>query len=142
MDTKHGFLLATELTQASVSDSIYLPYIVAASCHTEEPIGKVYADKGYYGKPNRDFLAMNDMEDGIMRKDTKSTKLTAMEIARNKALSKIRYIVEQYFGISHLHYGAFRARFTRMVKNALDNLFRQMAFNLFRGNQLLGTVKI
>lgn len=142
VDTKHGFLLATELTQASVSDSIYLPYIVAASCHTEEPIGKVYADKGYYGKPNRDFLAMNDMEDGIMRKDTKSTKLTAMEIARNKALSKIRYIVEQYFGISHLHYGAFRARFTRMVKNALDNLFRQMAFNLFRGNQIIGTVKI
>jgi len=142
VDTKQGFVLATELTQASVSDSVYLPYIVAASCHTEAPIGKVYADKGYYGKPNRDFLAMNDMEDGIMRKGTKATKLTETEIERNKRLSKIRYIVEQYFGISHLHYAAFRARFPRMIKNALDNLFRQMAFNLFRGNQLIGTVKI
>ncbi|MBW6486212.1 MAG: IS5 family transposase [Syntrophobacterales bacterium] len=142
VDTKHGLVLATELTPASVSDSIYLPFIVASSCHTEEPIEKVYADKGYYGKPNRDFLAMNYIEDGIMRKDTKSTKLTTTETERNKKLSKKRYIVEQYFGISHLHYGAFRARFTRMVKNALDNLFRQMAFNLFRGNQIIGTVKI
>jgi IS5 family transposase len=149
VDTNQGLVLATELTPASVSDSIYLPFIVASSCHTEEPIDKVYADKGYYGKPNRDFLAMNNIEDGIMRKDTTTTKLTDTEIERNKQLSKKRYIVEQYFGISHLHYGAFRARFPRMIKNALDNLFRQMVFkaklnvhNLFRGNQILGTVKI
>src|SRR5450759_3387362 len=43
VDVNHGFVLATELTPASVSDSIYLPYCVAASCHTEEPIKKVYA---------------------------------------------------------------------------------------------------
>ena len=142
VDTNHGFVLAMELTQASVSDSIYLPYIVAASCHTEEPIDKVYADKGYYGKPNWDFLAMNNIADGIMRKDTTSTKLTDTEIERNKQLSKKRYIVEQYFGISHMHYSAFRERFPRMIKNVLNNLFRQLAFNLFRGNQTLGTVKI
>jgi len=101
----------------------------------EEPIKKVYADKGYYGKPNRTFLHENDMEDGIMRKDTKSTKLTKTEKERNKELYKKRYIVEQYFGLSHLHNNAFRARFTRIVKNAIDVLFRQMAFNLPRGTQ-------
>ena len=85
---------------------------------------------------------MNNIADGIMRRSTRSTKLTDTEMERNKLLSKKRYIVEQYFGISHLHYGAFRARFPRMINNALDNLFRQMAFNLFRGNQILGTVKI
>jgi len=116
VDVNHGFVLATELTPASVSDSTYLPFIIASSCHTEEPIEKVYADKGYYGKPNRDFLAMNNIEDGIMRKDTTTTKLTETEIERNKKLSKKRYIVEQYFGVSHLHYGAFRARFPRMIK--------------------------
>jgi hypothetical protein len=35
---------------------------------------------------------------------------------------------------------AFRAGFTRIVKNVLDVLFRQMAFNLFRGGRILGTV--
>jgi IS5 family transposase len=140
VDTNYGFVLSTVLTPASVSDSIYLPYCVATSCHTEEPIKKVYADKGYYGKPNSGFLHMNHIEDGIMRKDTQSTKLTDYEKERNKQISKKRYIVEQYFGLSHLYNNAFRARFTRLAKNALDVLFRQMAFNLFRGEKILGTV--
>jgi len=41
VDTNYGFVLATELTPSSVSDSIYLPYCIAASGHTEEPIKKV-----------------------------------------------------------------------------------------------------
>jgi len=113
---------------------------VAASCHTVDPIKKVYADKGYFGEPNRAFLHMNNIEDSIMRKATKSTKLTDYEKERNKQLSKKRYIVEQYFGLSHLHNDAFRARFTRIVKNVIDALCRQMAFNQFRGAKILGTV--
>ena len=91
VDVDHGFVLSTDLTPASVSDSIYLPHCIAASCHTEDPIGKVYADKGYYGKPNRGFLHMNGIADGIMRKDTRSTKLTDYEKERNKRISKKRY---------------------------------------------------
>ncbi len=34
VDTNYGFVLATELTPASVNDSIYLPYCVTDSCHT------------------------------------------------------------------------------------------------------------
>ncbi len=140
VDTNHGFVLSTDLTPASVHDSTYLPFCVATSCHTKEPIGTVYADKGYYGEPNSGFLHLNGIADGIMRKDTRSTKLTGYEKERNKGISKKRYIVEQYFGLSHLHGHAFRARFTRMVKNVLDALYRQMAFNLFRGCKILATL--
>ena len=139
VDTRYGFVLATELSPASVNDSIYLPYCVAASCHTKEPIKKVYADKGYHGKPNREFLSMNNIQDGIMRKDSKTAKLTDNEKQRNKAISKKRYIVEQYFGLSHLHNDAYRARFTQMIKNKIDAMCRQMAFNLFRGARVFGT---
>ena len=72
-----------------------------------------------------------------MRKATKGTELTEYEIARNKSISKVRYIVEQYFGISHLHNNAFRARFPRLIKNAIDAMFRQMAFNLLRGTKVV-----
>ena len=106
---------------------------------TDKPIRKVYADKGYFGKNNRDFLNLNKIADGIMTKATRGTELTQYEINRNKAISKVRYVVEQYFGISHLHNNAFRARFTRMIKNAIDALFRQMAFNLLRGTKILKT---
>ena len=82
---------------------------------------------------------MNKIEDGIMRKATKGTELTEYETERNKAISKVRYIVEQYFGLSHLYNRAYRARFPKLIKNALDALFRQMAFNLFRGSRILKT---
>jgi IS5 family transposase len=132
--------LATEITPASINDSIYLPYCVIASYHTKGPIRKVYADKGYHGQPNREFLHMNNIQDGIMRKDSKTAKLTEKEKDRNRQISKKRYIVEQYFGLSHLHNKAYRARFARLIKNAIDAMFRQMAFNLFRGVRVLGVV--
>jgi transposase, IS5 family len=57
LDTNHGFILATTITPASISDTTYLPYCTIYSRHTEQPIEKVFADKGYAGKPNRDLLA-------------------------------------------------------------------------------------
>ena len=140
VDVHHGFLLATEMTPTSFHDSPYLPLCVAGSGHTADPIIKVYADKGYFGKKNREFLHLNEIGDGIMSKAVRGTELTPLEKDRNKAISKLRYIVEQYFGISHLHNKAFRARFPRMLKNAIDALFRQMAFNLLRGSRVIKTI--
>jgi len=137
VDTRYGFVLATEMTPASCHDSPYLPLCVAGSCHTKNPIQKVFADKGYFGENNREFLSLNQIQDGIMRKATRGAQLTPYEKERNKAISKVRYIVEQYFGISHLHLHAHRARFTRLIINATDALFRQLAFNLFRGTKVL-----
>lgn len=137
VDTRYGFVLATEMTPASFHDSPYLPFCVAGSCHTQNPIQKVFADKGYFGEKNRQFLSLNQIQDGIMRKATRGARLTPYEKERNKAISKIRYIVEQYFGISHLHHHAHRARFTKLIINATDALLRQLAFNLFRGSKVL-----
>ena len=137
VDVQSGFVLATTLTPASEHDSKYLPYLTIASCHAKDPIKKVYGDKGYYGYPNRAFLHMNGIKDGIMRKNTTTAKLTELEIERNKRISKKRYIVEQYFGLSHLHDGAYRARFTTILKNIWDTMCRQMAFNISRCSKLL-----
>ena len=137
VDTNHGFVLATTMTPASVHDTNYLKYCTIFSRHTKQKIKKVYADKGYAGKPNRDFLALNKINDGIMRKDSTTAKLTEFEINRNKKISKVRYIVEQYFGISHLHDGANRARFTDITKNKFDAWYRQAAFNISRGLKVL-----
>ena len=138
VDVNNGFILATIMTPASNHDSRYLPYCTVYSLHTDQDLEKVYADKGYFGEPNREFLSLNKIKDGIMRKDTTTAKLTEYEIERNKKISKKRYIVEQYFGLSHLHDGAKRARFTTIIKNVIDAMFRQFAFNLNRGSKLLG----
>jgi IS5 family transposase len=137
VDVNNGFILATTMTPASVNDTNYLPYCTVYSRHTQQSIEKVYADKGYAGAPNRLFLAGNEIADGIMHKDTTTAKLTDFEIERNKAISKFRYIVEQYFGISHLHDNAKRARFTTIAKNKMDCWCRQAAFNIMRGLKIL-----
>lgn len=138
VDINNGFILVTTITPASFNDSPYLPYCTIHSLHTDQDLKKVYADKGYYGEPNRDFLSLNHIEDGIMRKDTTTAKLTDYEKEQNKKISKKPYIVEQYFGLSHLHDKAKRARFTTIIKNIIDAMCRQAAFNITRGARLLG----
>lgn len=142
VDVNNGLILATTMTPASVNDTNYLPYCTVYSRHTQQPIEKVYADKGYAGAPNRQFLAENEIADGIMRKNTTTAKLTDFEIERNKAISKVRYIVEQYFGISHLHDDAKRARFTTIAKNKMDCWCRQAAFNIMRGLKILRLITV
>jgi IS5 family transposase len=138
VDTNNGFILATMITPASHHDSPYLPWCTVYSLHTKQKLEKVYADKGYHGLPNRKFLNLNNIQDGIMRKDTTTAKLTEYEIQRNQRISKKRYIVEQYFGLSHLQDKAKRARFTTIIKNTIDAMFRQFAFNLKKGATLVG----
>ena len=72
-----------------------------------------------------------------MRKDPTTAKLTKLEIQKNNKISKVRYIVEQYFGISHLHDGAKSARFATIDRNKMDCLYRQTAFNITRGLKIL-----
>jgi IS5 family transposase len=86
VDTKHGFVLATTISPASVNDTNYLKYCTVFSRHTKQKIKKVYADKAYACKPNRDFLALNKIADDIMRKDSTTAKLTAHEINENKKI--------------------------------------------------------
>jgi len=115
---------------------------VNSSTYTKHKIKIAYADKGYAGSPNRGFLALNNIKDGIMRKDSKTAKLTEWEIERNKAISKFRYIVEQYFEISHLHDNAGRARFAQIMKNVMDIMFRPFAFNLKKGAKILEAIPV
>ena len=137
VDTDNGFILSTTLTPSSHNDSKYFSYAVLYSMHTKDKIRTAYADKGYAGAPNRGFLALNHIHDGIMRKDNINAKLTETEITRNKSISKFRYIVEQYFGVSHLHDNGNRARFPKLMKNIIDIMFRQFAFNLRKGAKIL-----
>ena len=136
VDTAHGLILSTNLSPASHNDSRYLPHAVIYSMHTKDKIKTAYADKGYAGAPNREFLALNNIKDGIMRKDNINAKLTAFEIKRNKSISKFRYIVEQYFGISHLYDNGNKARFPKIMTNLIDIMFRQFAFNLKKGTKI------
>ena len=54
------------------------------------------------------------------------------EIQRNKIISKVRYKIEQYFGITEKYHGAGKARFTTIIKENWDHLCGAVAFNIKR----------
>ena len=126
VDAKYGFVLTTVLSKASVNDTNYLAYCTLYSRHIKHKLVIVYADKGYAGEPNRSFLAMNNLKDGIMRKNEQNAKLTEYEIERNKKISKVRYIIEQHFGLSHLQDNGQRDIFKSIAKNHIDIWLRQV----------------
>jgi len=132
IDVKSGLVLSTCVSKASEHDTNYFQYTVAKAIHGKELPPKVYADKGYCGEPNRNFLNMNNIGDGIMRKNQINAALTEYEIRRNKMISKVRYKIEQYFGITGKYHGAGKARFTTILKESWDHLSGAMAFNIKR----------
>jgi hypothetical protein len=83
--------------------------------------------------PNRSFSAINDFKDGLIRKNEIKTKLTELEIDRKQKIPKARSIVEQYFGLSHLHNNGQPARLITRAKNNIDLWFGQVALNRQRG---------
>ena len=132
IDVESGLVLSTHMSKASEHDTKYFVYTVTKGIHGKALPARVYADKGYGGEPNRDFLNINGIGDGIMRKNQINASLTEAEIQRNKEISKVRYKIEQYFGITHKYHGAGKARFTTMVKENWDHLCGAMAFNIKR----------
>lgn len=115
IDVESGLVLSTHMSKASEHDTKYFSYAVTKGIHGRKLPKKVFADKGYCGEPNRDFLNLNGIGDGIMRKNQINASLTEKEIQRNKEISKVRYKIEQYFGITHKYHDAGKARFTYIV---------------------------
>jgi IS5 family transposase len=132
IDVESGLVLSTVVSAASEHDTNYFQATVVKGCQGERLPWKVYADKGYCSQANRRFLAMNGIRDGIMRKDQINAKLTEKETQRNRWISKVRYKIEQYFGLSALHQWAGTARFTTLVKEGWDRLLGIVAFNMKR----------
>ena len=62
--------------------------------------------------------------------------MTTNKKERNKKIFKVKYIVEQYFGLSHLHDNGQKARFITTPKNNIDIWFRQVAYNIRRDLKL------
>jgi IS5 family transposase len=132
IDVESGLVLSTCVSRASEHDTNYFQYAVVKGIHGKKLPEKVYADKGYCSETNRQFLKLNGIDDGIMRKNQVNASLTETEVQRNKLISKIRYKIEQYFGLTHKYHGAGKARFTTIVKENWDHLCGAMAFNIKR----------
>ena len=65
-----------------------------------------------------------------MQKAARGRKLTEYQKMINKGISKVRYVVEQVFGILKKHYNFDRCRYRSLKKVNMELKLVSMAYNL------------
>ena len=110
-----GFIINGLMTPANKSEMRKFSDILDKLCL---PIGTpVLADKGYCSRDNRKLLTGLGLKDFIMHKSARGKKLTEYQKKMNKSISKVRYIVEQVFGILKRHYNFTRCGYPRIKES-------------------------
>jgi len=127
---EQGLVLAMVTTPANESDIVHLEDVVGKA---NLPKGiRVGADKGYCSKSNREYLGGQGLKDGIMHKAVRNKKLSGLQIAFNKIVSKVRYRVERTFGGMKRWFGAGTARYLGIAKTHTQHIMEGLAYNLYR----------
>ena len=99
---------------------------------------EMIADKGYAGVPNRSFLCLKKIADGIMRKNNINAALTETEIDRNKSISKNDTLLSSILGSQRcLMTSGAQGSPPSSKTVSMPSMFRQFAFNLRKGACIL-----
>lgn len=125
---ENGFILGGSVSAANVADMRELENILD---DINLPVGSaVMGDKGYAYPSLREELKKRKYEDFIMLKKKKNQVLSEFEKAFNKGISKIRYRVEQTFGVLKQHYNFTRVRYVGLEKVKMEYRIKSMALNI------------
>jgi IS5 family transposase len=123
-----GFIINGLMTPANVSEvNKFYDILEILNLLPNTP---VLADKGYSSDKNRKILTDLGLKDFIMQKAARGRKLTEYQKMINKGISKIRYVVEQVFGILKKHYHFDRCRYRGLKKVNMEFKLVSMAYNL------------
>lgn len=114
------------LTPVTVNDQQVFADLV---CGDEK---KVYADKGYASRENRDILASLDIENGILYKGCYRRKLRGWQVSLNKRNSRHRANVERKFAEAKKRHGMEQFRYRGIERNWLQVVFTVVVMNLKR----------
>lgn len=127
-DVGDGYIDAVHVESANVSEMKHLADVL-------EDVAKgarVYADKGYAFKEDRECLKEKKLKDGLMRKAVRGKPLTHWEKVRNKLISKERYIVEQSYGTLKRIFGAEQASYRGKRKTENQLVLKSICLNLLK----------
>lgn len=129
-DATDGYIEAIEVTPANVSE---VSHMQDALANVEIKGTKVlYADKGYASTANVEWLAENNIGNGIMDKAYRNKALTHKQINRNKRISKTRYIVERTNATTKNIFKFSRTRYIGLARVKAQGLLVAIAHNLLK----------
>lgn len=127
VDAKDGYVEKTYVTPANESEVKQLEEIIPDAAP-----GRIYADKGYASKDNRDILRNKNIKDGIMEKANRDKPLTHWQKIKNRLISGKRFIVEQSFGTLKRRFKFERASYITRMKVEAQLILKAICFNLLK----------
>lgn len=130
VDQGSNLVREARITKATVADCTIGPDLVQGD---EEA---VYADMAYDNARMRDRLDQAGIANAVMRRPNRHHPLPPDDIARNKAIGRIRGRVEGVFGTLKRSYRRSRLLYVGLAKNTLDLLLTLLAINLRRAWRL------
>jgi transposase, IS5 family len=131
---EEGIFLSVVTTSANVSDTEMLTRVLDK---VSQPIGTVYADKGYDSQTNRDMVKHRGGTDGIMKQARRGQKLTKEEKERNKEIQKIRYKIERSFAGIVRWFKAKRSRYKGVERTHGMQVMLCICHNLLRSKNMI-----
>lgn len=127
-DEKTSIVLSVETSTAKDHDSKYMEKCLSK---VKLPRGSsVFADKGYYGKPNEEILKQRGLKSRIQGKSVKGKGLTYWSKQRNKLISKSRYKIERIFGGIKKWFRSGICRYVGLSKTHGQHVLEAIAYNL------------
>lgn len=126
-DSKNGFIDQVDVTSANSSDVKNMEQFIGIKNYK-----RLYADKGYSSKDNRELLKDHGIKDGIMHKASKGKPLSKRQKIMNNLISKKRFIVEQGFGTLKRRFDLARAHYRSKRKVLFELHMKSICFNLLK----------
>jgi len=131
---ENGVIMYVDTTPANEYEGSQLPKVIDKI----KPIAgtKVSADKGYSSAINRAYIKKHKLIDRIMIKKDKNKDMTEDDIAYNKSISEVRFVVERAFGTMKRRLGLARTTYFGLTKTHNRNIFIAFIHNLLRAPNL------
>ena len=126
----NGLVIAVETTPANRHDS--QPLVGLVDKAGIEPGARLHADKAYCSKKHQDALKARGIKNGIQDKAVKGKPLSLRQLARNSAISKVRFVVERTFGGQQRWFTGKTVRYQGLAKAHAWHILLAVAYNLRR----------
>jgi len=129
-DAEDGYATGVDITPANKSETKHFGKFVE---DIAAPAGtRVYGDKAYASKENREILQSKKLKDGLMEKAVKGKPLNARQKQKNRLISKRRHIVEQGYGTIKRLLKFRRASYIGVAKVQAEAWRKAICFNLLK----------
>jgi IS5 family transposase len=126
-DEKEGYIESVEVRPANESETKMLMRMTEGS-----RAKRIYADKGFASKENRNALKEKGFKDGIMEKAVRGKKLSILQKLKNRLISGKRFVVERSFGTLKRQFKLTRASYRECWRVEGQMTLKAMSYNLLK----------